>query len=203
MKLFYSPGASSLAAHIALREAGIDAELVRADLESGTVPATGEPFAAIHPMGKVPALQLDDGTILTETLAILEYVADRAPEAHLAPAVGDRARYRMAEAMSFVATELHKGFAPMFDPEVPYAYKAQLVADERPFRRMASLVERGPWVLGDRFSVADAHLFTILRLGRHAGLDFSRWPAIEPYIERVAARPAVRAAMRAEGLFEA
>lgn len=203
MQLFFSPGASSLAPHIALREAGIPVDLVRVDLEAGVVAATGEPFAAIHAMDKVPALRLDDGALITETLAVLAYVADRAAPGDLAPAPGDPARYTMLEAMSFVATELHKGFSPMFDPEVPAAYKQRLVSDPRPFVRMAALVDPGPYVLGERFSIADAHLFTILRLGRNAGLDFSRWPAVERFMERVARRPSVEAALRAEGVLEA
>lgn len=203
MQLFYSPGAASLAPHIALTEAGLHAELVRVDLEARLVAATGEPYAAVNPMGKVPALRLADGSILSETAAVLEHIADLAPEAGLAPPHGSVARSRMREVMSFVATELHKGFAPMFDPEVPAGYKRHLLEDPRPFARMASLVEPGPYVLGERFSVADAHLFAILRLGAHAGLDFSRWPAVGAFMRRVASRPAAARAIRDEGLLEA
>ncbi len=202
MKLFYSPGASSLAPHIALREAGLDVDLVRVDLETKTIATTGEPYLTIHPLGKVPAIELEDGSVLTETAATLELVADRA-DGRLAPPPRTAARHRMTEAMSFIATELHKGFSPMFDPDAPGSYKARLAQDARPFLRIAALVDPGPYVLGASFSVVDAHLFTILRLGKHAGLDFSRWPAIERYIARVEERPSVQAAMRAEGLVEA
>lgn len=202
MQLFYSPGASSLAPHIALREAGIAFDLVRVDLEAGVAVATGEPYEAINPMRKVPTLRLDDGTLLTETLAVLVHIADRDPRGALAPSPAMNARHRMLEAMSFIATELHKGFAPMFDPDVPVAYKKHLLGDPRPFTRMAALVERGPYVLGEAFSVADAHLFTILRLGRNAGLDFSPWPDITRFLERVGRRPCVREALRVEGVVE-
>lgn len=200
MQLFFSPGASSLAPHIALREAGIAVDLVRVDLETDTVVSSGQRYCAIHPMGKVPALRLDNGSLLTETSAILTYIADLAPASVLAPPHGSFARAKMHEAMSFIATELHKGFSPMFDPNVPDTYKAHLLADPRPFLQMAALVEPGPYVLGELFSVADLHLFTILRLGRNAGLDFTPWPAIGRFMERIASRPAVEQAMRAEGV---
>lgn len=202
MKLFYSPGASSLSPHIVLREAGLTAEMVRVDLETKMLPATGQSYLPINPMGKVPALEFDDGAVLTEGLAVLQYLADLVPASRLAPATGTMARYRLAEALSFVATELHKGFVPMFDPDVPASYKHSLIADTRAFDRIASLVQPGPYILGEHFTVADAYLYPILRLGRHAGLDFSSWPAIGHYMELVAKRPSVRAAMRAEGLIE-
>ncbi|SCX59612.1 glutathione transferase GstA [Variovorax sp. EL159] len=202
MKLFYSPGASSLSSHIALREAGLAAELVRVNLETKTLPASGQSYLAIHPMGKVPALMLDDGAVLTEGLAVLAYLADLAPASQLAPAAGTIERYRLLEALSFVATELHKGFAPMFDAEVPASFKQRLLRDARAFERVDALVRPGPYVLGAHFTVADAYLYPILRLGSHAGLDFSRWPAIEAYMTRVSRRPAVRAAVHAEGLIE-
>lgn len=202
MKLFYSPGASSLSAHIVLHEAGLAAELIRVDLETKTLHATGQSYLSVNPMGKVPALELDNGEVLTEGLAVLQYLADLAPASQLAPAEGAMARYRLAEVLSFVATELHKGFAPMFDAEVPASYKRGLIADTRAFERVASLVQPGPFVLGENFTIADAHLYPILRLGRHAGLDFSHWPAVLRYMDEVAKRPSVRAAMQAEGLLE-
>lgn len=202
MDLFYSPGASSLAVHIALIEARAPFRLQRVDLEEGVVPSTGERFDAVHSMGKVPVLRLDDGSTIAETLAILLFVGERSPMSSLVPAPGDRARYRMLEAMSFVATELHKGFAPMFDPTVPLAFKERLGSDSRPFERLAALVGPAAFVAGSAFTVADAHLFAILRLGRVAGLDFSRWPEVDRYFHRVASRPAVQEAMRAEGLLD-
>lgn len=202
MELFFSPGASSLAPHAALREAGIPFELVRVDLENARLAASGEDYARVHPMTKVPALRLGDGTLLSETLALLTYIADLAPEGRLAPAPGTLARARMLEAMSFTATELHKGFSPFLDPETPASYKQRLLADPRPFVQLAAWVAPGPYVLGDAFSVADLHLFIVLRMGRGAGLDFSRWPAVERYLSRVAARPSVRDALRSEGVLD-
>lgn len=202
MKLFYSPGASSLSPHIVLHETGLTAEMIRVDLETKTLPSTGQSYLPINPMGKVPALELDDGEVLTEGIAVLQYLADLAPASQLAPTAGTMARHRLAEALSFVATELHKGFAPMFDPDVPASYKQSLIADTRAFERVASLVQPGPYILGECFTIADAYLYPILRLGRHAGLDFSPWPAIVRYMESVAKRPAVHAAMQAEALIE-
>lgn len=200
MKLFFSPGASSLSVHIALREAGLSAELVRVDLESKTIAATGEDYYRVHPLGKVPALMLDDGVVLTEGVAILMYIASLAPETCLAPASTTLDHFRMIEILSFVATELHKGFSPMFDPDVPASFKQHLMSDPRPFSKIAALVDQGPFVIGQHFTIADAYLYSILRLGQHAGLDFSRWPKIGPYINQVSSRPSVREASRAEGL---
>lgn len=200
MKLYYSPGASSLSCHIALREAQIPAELVRVDLETKRLRETGEDYLTKHPLGKVPALELDDGSVLTEGIAVLLLLADLVPRSNLAPREGSTLRLRLVEALAFVATELHKGYAPMFDPHVPASYKAHLVSDPKPLHRVASLVGVGPFILGDDFTVADAYLFSILRLGRQAGLDFSPWPEVEAYMARVAARPAVREALSAEGL---
>lgn len=186
MRLFFSPGASSLAPHIALREANLPFELGRVDLA-----APGD-FLAINPLGKVPVLELEDGSHLTEGVAILELIADRA---------GSKLpRHRVTEALAFIATELHKGYAPLFEPEAPPAYKKHLASNPRPMQRVAKLLEGGPFLFGEPFSVADAYLFAILRLGRHAGLDFAAWPHVEAYIDRVAARPSVRAAIRAEGI---
>ncbi|AKU93741.1 Glutathione S-transferase [Labilithrix luteola] len=200
MKLYYSPGASSLSCHVALREARIAADLVRVDLETKTLRESGQSYLVKNPLGKVPAIELDDGSVLTEGAAVLLFIADSAPASNLAPREGTMLRHRLLEALSFVATELHKGYAPMFDPHVPPSYKARLMSDPKPLLRMASLVDAGPWILGDVFSVADAYLFSILRLGRQAGLDFSAWPKVDDYMARVAARPAVREALAFEGL---
>lgn len=188
MRLFFSPGASSLAPHIALREANIAFELVRVDLA-----APGD-FLAINTLGKVPVLELEDGALLTEGVAILGLIADRAGSA--------LPRHRVTEALAFIATELHKGYAPLFEPVAPPAYKKHLASNPRPMQRVAKLLEGGPYLFGETFSVADAYLFAILRLGRHAGLDFSPWPQVEAYIACVLSRPATRAAIRAEGLVD-
>jgi glutathione S-transferase len=190
MRLYYSPGASSLAPHIALREAGLAFELVRVNLEDHTT--EGRSFLDVNPMGKVPVLELEDGSLLTEGVAILELIADRGGST--------LPRHRVTEVLAFIATELHKGFAPMFEPDVPASYKKHLMSNPRPMQRVAALLEGGPYLFGETFGVADAYLYAILRLGRHAGLDFSAWPHVEAYIDRVAARESTRAATRAEGL---
>ncbi|MFO0555692.1 MAG: glutathione S-transferase N-terminal domain-containing protein [Polyangiaceae bacterium] len=202
MELFFSPGASSLAPHAALREAGIPFELVRVDLDNGKVAATGQSFGDVHRMAKVPALRLPDGTVLSETLALLHYIAELAPAARLMPEAGTMARARALEVMSFVATELHKGFSPFLDPETPASFKQHLLEDARPFEQLVALLEPGPYVLGGTFSVADLHLFIVLRMGRAAGLDFSRWPAVERFVQRIGARASVVEALRAEGVVE-
>lgn len=203
MQLFYSPGASSLAVHIALLETGLPHELVRVDLEQGTIAADGTPFDAVNPMGKVPALRLADGSVLTEAPAILQYLADLAPACGLAPAAGTLARARLQELLNFTATELHKGYAPLFDPRAPQAYKQALVQDARPMLRLRAQLEGAGYALGSGFTVADALLYAILRLGRHAGLDFSAWPQIGRYMDRVEERSTVRQAARLEGLIAA
>ncbi|MFO0735393.1 MAG: glutathione binding-like protein [Labilithrix sp.] len=190
MRLYYSPGASSLAPHLALREAGLAFELVRVNLEDRTT--EGRSFLDVNPMGKVPVLELEDGSLLTEGVAILELIADRAGST--------LPRHRVTEVLAFIATELHKGFAPMFEPDVPASYKKHLMSNPRPMQRVAALLESGPYLFGETFGVADAYLYAILRLGRHAGLDFSAWPHVEAYLDRVAARESTRAATRAEGL---
>ena len=190
MRLYYSPGASSLAPHLALREAGLAFELVRVNLEDHTT--EGRSFLDVNPMGKVPVLELEDGSLLTEGVAILELIADRGGST--------LPRHRVTEVLAFIATELHKGFAPMFEPDVPASYKKHLMSNPRPMQRVAALLEGGPYLFGETFGVADAYLYAILRLGRHAGLDFSAWPHVEAYIDRVAARESTRAATRAEGL---
>lgn len=194
MRLYYSPGASSLAPHIMLRELGLAVDLVRVDLAHHVVPSTAQRFSDINPMGKVPVLALDDGTVLTEGVAILAYLAERATSEREPP------RHRVIEALSFIATELHKGYAPMFDPEVPPAYKRRLAEDAKPIQRVASMIGEGTFLFGKEPSVADAYLFAILRLGRLAGLDFSLWPNIVAFLDRVADRASVREALSAEGL---
>lgn len=200
MKLFFSPGATSLAVRIVLLELGIDADYLRVDLESEIVPATGQAYGEIHPMGKVPALQLDDGSILSEGAAVLQYLADREPGRGLAPAAGTMARYRLMEVLNFLASEIHKGYASMFDPEVPPAYRERLMQDTRALRRLAELLSNGPYMLGERFTVADAYAYSLLRLAMHAGMDFTPFSPIARFFERVASRPSVVAANRAEGL---
>jgi len=200
MKLYFSPGACSLAPHIALREAGLEVDLVRVDFATKQTRA-GEDYLAINPKGLVPALQLDDGQILTEVPALLQYVADLRPEAGLAPPPGSFARVRLQETLNFIATELHKCFAALFSKDCPEAWK-----DVVRGKLAAALAEvdrtlaRQPFLTGETFTVADAYLFTVASWTRHVGVSLDTWPQVAAFVARTAERPAVYAALAAEGL---
>lgn len=200
MQLFYAPGACSLAPHIVLREAGLDAELVKVDLAAKTT-SDGADYRKVSPNGYVPALKLDDGQVLTEVSALLQYLADRKPESGLAPAAGSFARYRFLEQLGFIATELHKGFAPLFDERAPA--EAKRLAKEKLAGRLAHLDRRlgeAPYLLGERFSAADAYAFTVTNWASFLKIDLSPYGNLESYRARIAERPAVQAALKAEGL---
>lgn len=204
MKLYYSPGTCSLSPHIVAREAGLPIELVKVDIRR--IPHRSEDgadyAAAVTAKGYVPALELDDGALLTEGAAIVQYLADRAPESGLAPAWGTMGRYRLIEWLNFVASELHKMFSPwLFHPE--YGRQAAEVARDKLAGRLAFVdaqLAGRPYLLGEAFTVADAYLFTIAGWTRITGIDTAPWPNLEAFLQRVAARPAVRSAMQAEGL---
>lgn len=198
MKLYFAPGACSLSPHIALREADLPFELVKTDLRSKAT-SDGTDYLKLNPKGYVPALLLDDGSLLTEGPAIVQYVADLAPQKQLAPANGSMARYRLQEWLAFISTELHKAFSPLFDPSTPAEGKQ--AALDRLSRRLTWLAEQvgdQDYLLGQHFTVADGYLFTVLNWSRFVGLDLSRWPNLVAYVERVRARPAVHAALEAE-----
>lgn len=199
MKLYYSPGTCALAVHIALREAGLEADLVKVDLRSRTLP-DGSDFLAINPLGYVPVLELDDGARLTETSALLQYIADRVPTAGLAPAVGTFERSRMHEKLSFVATELHQCFGPLFNPMLPAAAREMAMARLR--GRLSWVNEHlgNDFANGKDFSVADCYLFAVLGFTRPLGIDMSEWPALGAYVGRMMCRPTVVAALREQGL---
>lgn len=200
MKLYFSPGACSMASHIVLLEAGLDFTLERVDLRTKQT-ESGADFKAINSKGYVPALVLDDGAVLSEGAAILQYLADRVPELRLAPANGTFERYRLIEWLSFIATELHQAFIPLFRPNA---------SDDMKQAASASLSNRLGWIaeqlagrdylMGDRFTVADAYLFTALGWAGFVNFDLSPWPALGAFAQRIAARPAVQQAMRTEGL---
>ncbi len=200
MKLYYSPGACSLAVHIVLREAGYKFDLVKVDLRRH-VTESGEDYFAINPKGYVPALALDDGTLITEDAVILQYLADQKPETKLAPPAGTMERVRVNEWLNFVSSEIHKTLGALFDPKIPPEWKDNRVAlfDRRCKILAAALGER-PYLTGERFTIADAYLFTILGWTKLFKLDLGKWPAIAGFVGRVAERPAVQAAMKAEGL---
>lgn len=198
MKLYFSQGACSLSPHIVLREAGLPHTLVRVHLPTKKV-EDGSDFRSINPKGYVPTLQLDDGQILTEGPAIVQYLADLRPESGLAPPAGTMARYRLQEWLNFISTEIHKSYSPLFGNKAPAEWKG-VMRDTLSARYdvvAASLGEK-PYLMGEHFTVADAYLFTVLRWSRLVEFDLSRWPSLVAYLERVSARPAVKAAMEAE-----
>ncbi|MEO8674942.1 MAG: glutathione transferase GstA [Casimicrobiaceae bacterium] len=199
MKLYYSPGACSLAPHIALSEAGLPYTTKRVDLKTHTL-ADGTDYYTINPKGYVPLLELDDGARLSEIAAIVQYIADRKPGT-LAPAYGTMERYRLMEWLNFIATELHKQFGPLWYPTTPEATKeAQVAKLKTRFELISKALAAQPYLMGAAFTVADAYLFTILNWAPMLKIDLAPWPALVAYQARVAARPAVHAALVAEGL---
>jgi glutathione S-transferase len=202
MKLYYSPGACSLSPHIALREAGLGFTLEKVDLKTKAM-ASGADFRGLNPKGYVPALQLDDGTLLTEGPAIVQYIADQAPQSGLAPVAGSLERYRLIEWLTYINSELHKGYSPLFNPatsdEAKEMYRAALA---KKLEFVSQSLSNRTYLLGDTFSVADAYLFTVLRWCDYVGLNLEQWPVLKTFFERVAHRPMVHAALVAEGLIK-
>jgi glutathione S-transferase len=198
MKLYFAPNACSLAAHIVLRELALPFELILVDNQKKTT-ATGDDFLQINPKGYVAALQLDNGEVLTEGAAILQYLADLVPAAGLAPANGSWERVRLQEWLNFVSSEVHGGLGVLFNAAIPEDVKALFKATL--FKRFAVLVrtlERQDYVLGERFSVADAYLFVVLRWAALFDIDLHKWPALAAFQQRVGERPAVIGALAAE-----
>lgn len=200
MKLYYFPGACSLASDIALREAGIAFELVKLDMQTRRTDS-GEDFAQVNPRGYVPALRLDDGTVLTENAAVLQYIADRNPAAALAPPNGTLQRYQLQGWLNFAGTEIHKSFSPLFNPNASEDVKQFCRANlGRRLDYLQGELSARPYLNGDSFSVVDGYLFTMLNWGDHTGVDIGKWPALIQYRQRIAARPKVVEALKAEGL---
>jgi glutathione S-transferase len=203
MKLYFAPGACSLSPHIVLREAGIDAQLEQVDLRSKKTKSGGD-YSAVNPKGYVPALALDNGTVLTEGPAIVQYLADQKPQSNLAPSAGTLERYRLQEWLNFISTEIHKSFAPLFSPAVPDDYKS--IARENISRRFAlvdgALGKSGDFLMGSQFTVADAYMFVMTNWAKLMKMDLATWPHLKAYNERIAARPKVQEAMKEEGLIK-
>jgi glutathione S-transferase len=201
MKLYYSPGACSLSPHIVLREIGQEFELVRVDMNSKRTDR-GERYEAVNPKGYVPALRLDNGEVLTEGAAIVQYLADTAGRSDLAPTPGTLARARLQEHLNFIASELHKAFGPLFHVQASSEAKAAAPANvARRFDAVErSLSDGRAHLLGDAFSVADAYLFVVASWAGPTGIGLERWPRLAALVERVRGRPAVRAALMAEGI---
>jgi glutathione S-transferase len=203
MKLYYSPGACSLSPHIVLREAGFAFDLQRVDLQAKKLKPGDGDFYAVNPKGQVPVLQLDSGETLTEGPAIVQYLADQKPASGLAPANGTMARYHLQEWLNFVTSELHKVFAPLFRATTPDEFVK--ITRENLANRFAYLDKHlagRQYLMGDRFTVADAYCFTIVNWTRFKAIDLAPWPNLKAYMDRVAARPKVQEALKAEGLLK-
>ena len=198
MKLYYSPGTCALASHIALLEAGLAVEPVLASTKTQTLP-DGSDFYKLNPLGYVPLLELDDGTLLREGPAILQYVADLAPLKNLAPANGTMQRYRLQEWLSFISTEIHKNFSPMFSPTMPE--EAKTIFKDKLKGRYGWLDEQlagKTFLTGEHFTVADCYLFTVTNWAKPVGLDLSGFSNLQAWHARIGERPAVQAAIAAE-----
>lgn len=202
MKLYYAPGACSLSPHIVAREAGIDLQLEKVDLKTKTVKAEGD-YWKINPKGYVPALEIGPGDVLTEGPAIVQYLGDQKPKSGLVPPAGSKERYREQEMLSYINSEIHKAYSPLFSATTPEATREDRKAHLR--KRYKLLDERlaaGGYLLGDKFTAADAYLFTVTRWAHAVKLDLAEFPSIVKFQERVAARPAVKEAMKEEGLIK-
>ena len=200
MKLYFAPGACSLSPHIIMRETKTPVSLVKTDVGAKKVEG-GADFTTTNPLGYVPALELDDGTILTEGPAIVQYIADKAGATQIAPANGTLERYKLQSWLNFISTELHKGFAPLFNPSLPEAMKPIIL--ERLATRFAHLDKHftnNDYLMGKSYTLPDAYAFTVMRWAAPMKIDLTGYPNIVAFMKRVEARPAVQEAMKAEGL---
>lgn len=202
MKLYYSPGACSLSPHIVAAEAGIALELVKVDTGTKTIAVEGD-YWAVNPKGYVPALGLDNGEVLTEGPAIVQYLADLKPEAKLAPANGTFARVRLQEVLNYITSEIHKSYSPLFNPKTPPEVREERIAY---LRKRYGLLDKQlagrRFLFGDQFTVADAYLFTVTRWAHAVKLDLSDFANLQAFQKAVAERPGVQSALRAEGLLK-
>lgn len=199
MKLFIKPGACSLSPHIILRESGLDFSTVKVDLATKRT-ENNEDYLTINPKGQVPALLLDDGSLLTEGAVIVQFLADKVPDRQLLAPLGSLTRYHTLEWLNYVATELHKGFTPLFKPNTPDDYKAMVREQlEQKFAYINDELNGKQWLMGLRFTIADAYLFTVARWGYALGLNLAELSHLEDFMTRMKNRPAVAAALAAEG----
>jgi len=201
MKLYYMPGTCSLAPHIALREVGIDFKLVRFDGKSHAFEGGGK-LEDVNSKGYVPVLELDNGERLTEVAAVLQYIADQAPQSGLAPPLGSFERYRLQEWLNYIATEVHKSFWAFFHPGCESEKPNQRERLVNRFDWVEKRLGDKPFLMGEAFTVADAYLVTLLNWLRPAGFDIAQWPRLKAYRTRLRERPSVRAALDAEGLLK-
>ncbi|MBU6198353.1 MAG: glutathione transferase GstA [Xanthomonadaceae bacterium] len=203
MKLYYSPGACSLSPHIVAHELGLPLAIEKVDTKAKRT-ESGRDFLAINPKGYVPALELDNGEVLTEGPAIVQYLADLKGTAALAPANGTLARARAQEMLNYITSEIHKSYSPLFKDDTPEATRAERKAYlAKRYDFIEKILAKQPYLLGDHFTVADAYLFTVTRWADFVKFDLSALPSLQAFQKRVAARPAVQAAMAAEGLIKA
>ncbi|WP_434631846.1 glutathione transferase GstA [Chromobacterium sp. CV08] len=201
MKLYYSSGACSLASHIALFASGLPFSVEKVDLRATPhTTAAGADFSAINPKGYVPALQLDNGELLTEGAAILQYIADQVPDKRLAPANGTLERYRLQEWLNFIATEVHKNFSPLFFGKTEEVKDDAWARLQPRFALLQRQLDKAPYLLGGEFGVADAYLFTCLSWAQYVQRSLADYPALLDFLKRVAALPAAQQALKAEGL---
>jgi len=203
MKLYYTPGACSLSPHIVLREAGLKFELERVDLANKKFGESGSDYFQINAKGQVPVLLLDDGDKLTEGPAIVQYLADQKPESGLAPANGTRPRYHLQSWLNFVTSDLHKVFSPLFRSTTPEEF-AKITKETlaNKFTYLDKHLAKNQHLMGDKFTIADAYCFVIVGWSRYKDIDLGRWPNLKAYMDRIAARPKVQEAMKAEGLIK-
>lgn len=200
MKLFYATGACSLSPHIVLLEAGLPFTTERVALDTKKTDS-GIDYLTINAKGAVPALQLDDGYVMTEGPAIVQYIADQKPQSGLAPPAGSRERYRLQELLNYIASEVHKTFGPLFNPAASADWKAAAhAALSQKFTWLTQYLGAKTYLMGDTFTVADAYLFTVLSWAPHVAVDLTPFPQLTAYLARIAARPKVREALKAEGL---
>ncbi|MBS0556086.1 MAG: glutathione transferase GstA [Proteobacteria bacterium] len=202
MKLYYSPGACSLSPHIVAHELGLNLAVEKVDTKAKRT-ESGRDFLAINPKGYVPALELDDGQVLTEGPAIVQYLADHKGNTALAPANGTLARARLQEMLNYITSEIHKSYSPLFKDDTPDATRAERHAYlAKRYDFIEKILAKQPYLLGDHFTVADAYLFTVTRWADFVKLDLSAFPHVQAFQKRVAARPSADAALRAEGLIK-
>jgi glutathione S-transferase len=202
MKLYYFAGACSLSPHIVLLETGLPFTMVKVDPKTKKT-ETGADYLAVNSKGAVPALQFDDGRVLTEGPAIVQYLADQKPESGLAPRAGTFERYQLMEILNFITSEVHKGFSPLFNPAtLPEVRESSIATLGKKFDWLTGFLGKKPFLLGNTFTVADAYLFTILNWTGHVKIDLNKWPVLAAFQARVAQRPKVQEAMRAEGLLK-
>jgi glutathione S-transferase len=200
MKLYYFTGACSMSPHIVALEAGVAVTLVKTDVKTKKT-AEGADYLSINSKGSVPALQLDDGRVLTEGPAIVQYLADLKPDSKLAPKAGTFERYQLMEILNYITSEIHKTFSPLFNPATtPEGREATIATLGKKFDWISGFLGNKTYLLGDTFTVADAYLFTVVNWSHFVKVDLSKWPALVAYQARVASRPKVQEALKAEGL---